>query len=204
MQLQNLHPFAFHLNFWKCQAGKTCCLFWSHFFDFNHPGSPSLQPHHANGMLLPRSPCQWFWRSNIQWISSHKLKPATPKATTIHTTHPPSATTSATAQTPAQRLAFVFFFVEDFPGIKGMKGTNIILEDEGNTCQGFFCSTDVSHVANVGWPISKFPIRFRGDFSTTISLSPKEGNLQMWSENSLKKIRWFVWFVLILSWQTFL
>ena len=138
--------------------------------DFNHPGSPSLQPHHANGMLLPRSPCQWFWRSNIQWISSHKLKPATPKATTIHPpTHPlpPLPLQRNASATPG----LCVFFVEDFQASKGFEGNNIILEDEGNTCQGFF----VQQVCPM-WQmlVGQFRIfRFRGDCNIDIPITKR-------------------------------
>lgn len=167
MPLHNFTHFCIPFELLKSQAGKT--IFWgSHFclgvttiqVDFNHPGSPSLRLSPCHGMLLPRSPCQWFWRSNIQWISSHKLKPATPKATTIHPpTHPlpPLPLQRNASATPG----LCVFFVEDFQALKGWREQTSFSKIEGNTCQGFFCSTDVSHLANVGWPISNFPISGR-------------------------------------------
>lgn len=122
-QLPNLqlHNFTHLHSIWTFEKPS-----WQNFLfgvtiqvDFNHPGSPSLRLSPCHGMLLPRSPCQWFWRSNIQWISSHKLKPATPKATTIHPpTHP-------LPPLPLQRYASatprpLCFFCWGFPGIKGV------------------------------------------------------------------------------------
>ena len=132
---------------------------------FNHPGFPdsripfpSFQHHHANGMLLPGDHLQPMVFLEVE------LKPATPRATI----HPPTLCLPLPATAQRQRAAprhgcFVGFFVEDFQALKGlgMKGTNILLEDRGQYLPGFFCSTDVSHVANVGWPISNFPISGR-------------------------------------------
>lgn len=128
--------------------------------DFNHPGSPSLRLSPCHGMLLPRSPCQWFWRSNIPRISSHKLKPATPKATTIHPpTHPLPPLPLQRGRRNARRLCFFLLRISRHQ--RGLKGTNIILEDRGQYLPGFFLFNRCAPSANVGWPISNFPISGR-------------------------------------------
>lgn len=173
-QLPNLHPI-----FFCCQAGKTCCFFGVISLISTIPDPLPFVCHHAMGCFCLDHHANGFGgriSNGYPATSWSQQLPRPPPST-----HPPSATTSATAQ--RQRNAWpLCFFCWGFPGIKGMKGTNIILEDEGNTCQGFF----VQQMCPM-WQmlVGQFRFfRFRGDFSTSISLSPKEGNLQMWSETA--------------------